>query len=65
MTGSSWRKICGGLREIILELQLHHQKHIVEECILTSEVFLLKYVYISIFVNRYYIYSYVTERIRK
>ena len=39
------------LREIILELQEHHQKYVVEECILTLEVFLLKYVYISIFVN--------------
>ena len=40
------------LREIILELQEHHEKHVVQECILTLEVFLLKYVYISIFVNR-------------
>ena len=40
------------LREIIVELQKHHEKHVVQECILTLEVFVLKYVYISIFVNR-------------
>ena len=39
-------------REIIVELQEHHKKHVVQECVLTLEVFVLKYVYISIFVNR-------------
>ena len=40
------------LREIIVTLQEHQQKHVVQECILPLEVFFLKYVYISIFVNR-------------
>ena len=38
--------------EIIVELQEHHEKHVVQECVLTLEVFVLKYVYISIFVNK-------------
>ena len=53
------------LQEIIVELQKHHENHVVQECLLTLEVFVLN-MYIFLFSLTGNIYTtYETKTIRK
>ena len=53
------------LHEIIVELQEHHENHVVQECLLTLEVFVLNtYIFLfSLTCNTYTTYE--TKTIRK
>ena len=53
------------LQEIIVELQKHHENHVVQECLLTLEVFVLNtYIFLFLLTGNTYT-TYETKTIRK
>ena len=53
------------LQEIIVELQKHHENHVVQECLLTLEVFVLNmYIFLFLLTDNTYT-TYETKTIRK
>ena len=53
------------LQEIIVELQKHHKNHVVQECLLTLEVFVLNtYIFLFLVTGNTYT-TYETKTIRK
>ena len=52
------------LQEIIVELQKHHENHVVQECLLTLEVFVLNtYIFLFLLTGNTYT-TYETKKIR-